>query len=99
MSPRLMSIKHFYAVYIVSELVANAFKHGFKDVQEGTLTVKFKKLDDSNALSVTNTGTHIPKDMLEIRTANLGMSLIKTFVKQLGGDLGLHPDNGLQVKF
>ena len=84
---------------IVSELVANAFKHGFDENHTGAVTVKFQELNGNKSLSVTNTGSNIPKDILEIRTSSLGMSLIKTFVKQLDGTLSLRPDNGLQVNF
>jgi PAS domain S-box-containing protein len=84
---------------IISEMVANAFKHGFKDHEEGMVKVEFLVKADQKQLIVTNTGTPIPKDVLEIRSSSLGMSLIKTFVTQLEGKIELHPKNGLQVTF
>ncbi len=84
---------------IVSELVANAFKHGFKGHKEGLINVSFKIRDDKRILTVTNTGNRMPDDVLEIKTSSLGMSLIKTFTTQLGGKLEIHPDNGLQITF
>lgn len=84
---------------IVSEIVFNAFKHAFKEVEEGEVTVKFEVKEEEKFLIITNTGAEIPKDILEARTSTLGISLIKTFVSQLRGTLELHPDNGFQVKF
>ena len=84
---------------IVSEMVANAFKHGFKELETGAVNVEFKIQKNFKTLSVTNTGAEIPKDILEIRTSSLGISLIKTFVKQLEGTLERDPKNGLRVKF
>ena len=84
---------------IVSEIVANAFKHGFKEMTEGSVDVTFKIESDKKFLSVTNTGSKIPENILEIQTSSLGMSLIKTFVKQLEGTITMHPDNGFQVVF
>ncbi|MCP4460981.1 MAG: PAS domain S-box protein [Cytophagales bacterium] len=84
---------------IVSEMVANAFKHGFKDMKEGGVDVTFKVKKTKKILIVTNNGSKIPGDLLETRTSSLGMSLIKTFVKQLDGSLTLHPDNGFMVEF
>ena len=84
---------------IVSELVANAFKHGFKGQNEGRIQVIFKKEGDKKKLLVTNTGNEIPDDVLEIKTTSLGMSLIKTFTTQLNGTLSKPDNNGLLIEF
>jgi len=84
---------------MVSEIVANAFKHGFKGRKEGVIDVKFRLHPDKKVLTITNTGNPMPEDVLEIKTSSLGMSLIKTFSSQLGGELRRHEDNGLQITF
>lgn len=84
---------------IVSEMVANAFKHGFKGHKEGLINVDFKVKEGKRILTVTNTGNRMPENVLEIKTSSLGMSLIKTFTTQLGGKLELHAENGLQITF
>lgn len=84
---------------MVSEIVANAFKHGFKGHKEGVIDVKFRMYPDKKVLTITNTGNPMPEDVLEIKTSSLGMSLIKTFSTQLGGELRRHEDNGLQITF
>jgi len=84
---------------IVSEMVANAFKHGFKEMEEGTVNVQFKVVETGKVLMVTNSGAELPENIIEMKSSSLGMSLIKTFVTQLGGTLARHPDNGLQVLF
>ena len=83
---------------VVGETVANAFKHGFKDLEEGVVTVKFEN-GSPNILSVTNTGHPFPSDILELKNNSLGISLIKTFTTQLGGKLSPHDNNGLKVEF
>ncbi len=84
---------------IVSELVANAFKHGFKDLDSGSVTVKFIRNQADSVLEVTNTGHEIPDDVLERKLSSLGLSLIKTFTTQLDGKLTLHEENGFRVIF
>lgn len=84
---------------IVSEIVANAFKHGFKDQDSGEVNVQFKVADDNKHLIVTNSGAKIPGDVLEMKSTSLGMSLIKTFVNQLHGKIQVHPENGLEIIF
>lgn len=84
---------------IISEIVANAFKHGFNDLPTGEVNVLFEANENQLTLSVTNTGHPIPTNVLEHRTSSLGMSLIKTFASQLGGKIALHPDNGFKLNF
>jgi two-component sensor histidine kinase/PAS domain-containing protein len=84
---------------IVSELVANAFKHGFKGHSEGKIQVIFKNDGVKRRLLVTNTGNLMPEDVLEIKTTSLGMSLIRTFTTQLSGQVSKHPNNGILIEF
>jgi PAS domain S-box-containing protein len=84
---------------IVSELVANAFKHGFKGHDEGKIQVIFKNDGQKRTLLVTNTGNVMPDDVLEIKTTSLGMSLIRTFTTQLSGQVSKHSHNGLLIEF
>jgi len=83
---------------MVSELVANAVKHGFKKVKEGTISIVFKNIENGYRLIVLNDGGEIPKDALSNSTG-IGVSLIKTFVKQLQGEISIDPNNGFRVDF
>lgn len=84
---------------MVSEMVNNAIKHGFQKDQVGKVTIHFGKKDKKLLLRVLNDGEKLTADMLESRTG-LGISLIKTFVKQLEGTLELDDrENGLKVIF
>ena len=84
---------------IVSELVSNAFKHSFHSDEEGQVTIQFRRSGNKNILLVLNDGETIPSDILNQKSTSLGISLIKTFVKQLNGELTLHEKNGFQIIF
>ncbi len=84
---------------IVSELVSNAFKHSFKKKKKGNVHIIFKKKRKLNYLSVLNDGVVVPSDILKNKSSGLGMSLIKTFTKQLNGELTLSEKNGFQIRF
>jgi two-component sensor histidine kinase len=84
---------------MVSEIISNAFKHGFKGYNEGIIDVKFRRQGEQKILIITNTGNAMPEDILEVRTTSLGMSLIKTFSNQLGGKLERFEDRGLKITF
>ncbi len=84
---------------IVSELVSNAFKHSFRKRKNGKVHIVFKKKRKLNYLSVLNDGIVLPADILKTKSAGLGISLIKTFTKQLNGELTLSEKNGFQIRF
>ncbi len=83
---------------MVSELVANAIKHGFKVGEEGMIRILFNKVGSKFVLKVLNDGKNLPKDVLESNTG-LGISLLKTFAKQLKGEVMVDEGNGFRVNF
>lgn len=84
---------------IVSELVSNAFKHSFNAKKKGVVNIIFKRRKKKNFLSVLNSGQPIPKNILEEKSIGLGISLIKTFARQLNGELTISSKNGFQIEF
>ena len=83
---------------MVSEMVGNAIKHGFEIGQEGRISIRFSKEGDKFLLRVLNDGKKIQGKVLESSTG-LGVSLVKTFVKQLGGTVEVDSENGLRANF
>ena len=83
---------------IVSEMAGNAFKHGFEMGQEGKITILFSHKKGNFLLRILNDGKKIEPGVLESSTG-LGVSLIKTFVKQLRGTVAVDNENGLRVSF
>ena len=73
-------------------------KHSFAGDLGGNIIIKFSKSDSKYVLQVLNDGVQIPSDVLERKTG-LGVSLVKTFVKQLGGKLSVDPENGFRATF
>ena len=68
---------------VVNELVTNALKHG-----EGRVRVKLKPHPRHGyALSVSNKGRALPDGFDPTACSGLGMSLVASFVKQIGGEL------------
>ncbi|MEO1253975.1 MAG: histidine kinase dimerization/phosphoacceptor domain -containing protein, partial [Bacteroidota bacterium] len=83
---------------IVSELVSNAIKHGFDSNQEGEIRILFNQIEENYILRVLNSGKVLPQDVLE-RSTGLGISLLKTFTKQLRGEVTKDEENGFRVSF
>ena len=84
---------------IVSEMVSNAIKHSFGQLDEGEITVVLGRSGKAGLfLSITNNGKKISEDVLTGQPG-IGISMIKTFVKQLKGELSLEKGNGFRVEF
>ena len=83
---------------MVSELVANAVKHGFGPKKEGVVRILFNIEEGRYVLRVLNDGNKLPKDVLDKNTG-LGISLLKTFAKQLRGEVMVDDNNGFRVNF
>lgn len=74
---------------IVTEVITNAFKHGFGDGRGGAVRVRLQILDDRQAeLMIANDGRHNPdQEPSEEGGGGLGRLLIAGFVMQLDGTL------------
>ena len=67
---------------MVNELVTNAAKHG-----AGRIDVEYRIMDGTHELSVCDEGQGLPNDFDPAGTAGLGMKVVTTLVKQLGGQM------------
>jgi two-component sensor histidine kinase len=83
---------------IINELVANALKHAFPGNRTGTVLVSFKQLGDGNLLlSVGDDGMGVGSDVDLTRSASLGLRLVNSLTRQLGGDLEWSTETGTHI--
>jgi two-component sensor histidine kinase len=69
--------------FIASELITNAVKYG-----TGRITVSLERNPEKGyALAVSNDGPSLPEDFDPADCKGLGMRIIRSFVKQIGGEL------------
>lgn len=81
---------------ILTELISNAIKHGFKNVEEGMLTVELEKIDkDKFGLMVRDNGSGFNPNLLTNET--LGFDLVHALVDQLNGTIEVISRKGTQV--
>jgi len=75
---------------IINELVSNSLKHAFNGVESGELFVELKKLTDFDSryeLVVGDNGAGSQVSVLSDVVSSTGLTLIKTFVRQLNGTI------------
>jgi len=80
---------------IITELVSNALKYAFPDSRGGELLITFARIArDKYALSVTDNGIGLPKD-IDVRNAKtLGLQLVTMLINQLRGTLDVVTEGG-----
>ncbi len=75
---------------ILNELISNSFKHAFSDGRKGMISISFKSLKENMySLQLSNNGLKL-SDRFETETRNsLGMLLVNSLTKQIGGELDI----------
>lgn len=79
---------------IVNELVTNAVKYAYPPPDGGVVSVRFGAGEKGLCLSVGDSGRGLPAD-LEGNIAGLGVRLIRSLVKQVGGEFTIRDHQGL----
>lgn len=78
---------------MTAELLANAYKHAFRERDEGTIEVTLKETEDDITLTVADDGVGLPGDFsMESRT--LGMQIIQNLSSQIDGKLSFDSQQG-----
>lgn len=79
---------------ILNELIVNAFKHAFKDLEKGRILIRMTKAASSIKLSVEDNGIGLP-DNFNVKSQNsLGMTLIKTLIRQINAEFNILQEDG-----
>jgi two-component sensor histidine kinase len=83
---------------IANELVVNALEHGFGRDRTGTLRVRLKRDEDLHVrLVVADDGAGIAGAATLDGRGHLGLEIVQSLVRQLGGELTTKVDAGTEV--
>jgi len=85
---------------LVNELVTNAWKHGFRNGNDGNIHVSFQRNDGHFVLNVSDTGSGMSDQQLRKleRPSSFGYTIIHGLVQQLNGTIQYEsPNGGLNV--
>ena len=85
---------------ILNELVTNSLKHGFAELAGTGAEVKVSvRLNDGELeLVVTDNGRGFPSGFDPSKSPRLGMHLIHSLTRQLGGKLAFRSHHGSEAK-
>jgi two-component sensor histidine kinase len=80
---------------ILSELLANSFKHAFGNGRAGTITIQVSAGADGAArLAVADDGPGFNPDNAKRRSGGLGLTLVRTYAGQIGAHVAQHSQGG-----
>jgi len=89
---------------IVNELVSNAIIHGFPRSNQdqthprGEIRIDFTKDGNKYCLSVSNNGIRMPEDLDMNNSSTLGLELVSSLSRQLGGKISLSREEITEFK-
>jgi PAS domain S-box-containing protein len=85
---------------IINELVSNALKHGFPGDRAGCISVELRPAEGQTlVLSIRDDGVGLPPGFNPASSTTLGLRLVSTLAKQLGGQLTVKSPDGAGATF
>ena len=84
---------------LINELVTNAYKHAFNEMESGTITVSLSSNNQELTLGVRDDGQGLPADFSLHQPSSIGMQLIQTLTDQLDGALSYKTDSSSGTLF
>ena len=82
---------------IINEVVTNAYKHAFKEGEEGRIQISLSQVGDTIRLNVKDNGRGLRDNFSLSESSSLGFKLIETLTSQLNADINIRSQEGTQV--
>jgi PAS domain S-box-containing protein len=79
---------------IINELVSNALKHAFHGREEGIIKIHLQRTGSMYSLMISDNGIGLPLSVDPATAETLGLQLVSTLTRQLGGVLSLYREEG-----
>ena len=81
---------------IVSEVISNAFKHGFPAQAGGEIRVTLTASADATRLEIRDDGIGLPQDLGAREERTMGLRLVELLARQIGATHRLESDHGVR---
>lgn len=83
---------------IINEAVTNSLKYAFPAQQQGMIAVGLDAVEgNAYRLTISDNGIGLPTDFDPRQSRSLGLTLIRGLSKQIGGNLQITSQNGVQI--
>lgn len=82
---------------IINELVTNALKYAFPDVENPIITITLEKLDKERyVLKIHDNGIGMPKSISFSEETTFGLTIVRQLSKQISGSIEMLRNNGTE---
>jgi two-component sensor histidine kinase len=75
---------------MLNELITNSYKYAFGGANQGSITIALKNMNGSYQLVYKDSGPGMPADYNIKKSGSLGMKLLHSLSKQIGGRFTYH---------
>lgn len=83
---------------IINEAITNIIKYAFPDNSLGKVLISLSKCEGNlYCFSIADNGIGLQKNLNEINSSSLGITLIKGLGEQLGGSVEITSENGVRI--
>lgn len=82
----------------VNELVTNSVKRAFACKSEGRVFLSATRSDPGIVIAYRDDGPGASREATKRATDGFGMQLVELMVQNMGGTMGVHPDEGFRVE-
>jgi PAS domain S-box-containing protein len=83
---------------LVNELISNCLKHGLSSNQPGTILVSARIIPGAVRLVIRDNGNGLPDNFEIARKNSMGLKLVESLTRQLGGEIKFLSNTGCQVQ-
>ncbi len=80
---------------IANELLSNAWKYAFQDMEQGEIRIILKRQGENTyRLEISDTGAGISEEVDLEKSKSLGLKLVRSLTRQIQGNLVIQPNPG-----
>lgn len=83
---------------MLNEIITNSLKHAFPNGKSGLVNITVKEETNTVYLTIADNGVGFDIDASQENSTTLGMTLIKSLVKQLEGEIEIESKNGTCIR-
>ncbi|WP_234571231.1 sensor histidine kinase [Rhodohalobacter sp. 614A] len=84
---------------ILNELISNSYKHAFKNQETGLIDISVHQKNGDIEFAVRDNGIGIPDVFLREDGTSLGLTIVRTLIRQVEGTFEIKNDRGTAARF
>lgn len=84
---------------ILNELISNSYKHGFEHEDSGKIDIMINQKNEDVEFIISDNGKGIPDEVLADDATSLGLTIVRTLIRQLDGIFEIKNDGGTTARF